>query len=192
MALPATDNFNRPNASTLGSNWTQDTGFGIWSNYAYPGSWPSIAYWNADSFASDQYASGVIKFLMGNWLTWGPAVRVSLGKSYSLCAHDTDKLTIRKNYEGTVTDLSTVTYTHSAGDVLRIEISGANLVGFVNGVSKVTASDSSITTGAAGLAGYSGGDCDSWEGGNLTTTNTAGPLIDSGQLRSLIKGSLAR
>jgi hypothetical protein len=61
--------------------------------------------------------------------------------------------------------------TISANDVIRLEVSGTNLTGKINGVTKITGSDSAVTTGAPGF--YIGsGSTTSWD--NFAADNLAG------------------
>src|SRR3989344_5949066 len=60
LTVPATDNFDRADATSLGSNWTQIGGAnGISRNKVRTnasGFQSDVAYWNANSFNADQYA----------------------------------------------------------------------------------------------------------------------------------------
>lgn len=61
--MPASDNFTRADAATLGVNWTEDplrnhvsgSGLSIISNRAAPdgNAVPNLAYWNAESYSGD-------------------------------------------------------------------------------------------------------------------------------------------
>ena len=80
------------------------------------------------------------------------------------------------NYQGS----SSAGSVFSVSDTVRIEADGSTITGKINGSAEIGYTDSTLTGGAAGLAGYNDGSSslDNWEGGNLggeegrTTYNT--------------------
>lgn len=166
MSLPATDNFNRADAITLGANWTfafRASGseeFYVASNQA-SAIWPvgTASYWSADAFNADHYSQAKPTGTRNS----GPAVRVSSGQAYILTQIDKRlyKITGSSSYT-----LLTSWGTETAGDVLKLEAAGSDLTVYRNGSSVATASDSALTTGAAGIWAWDT-TIDDWEGGNL-------------------------
>lgn len=178
-ALPATDNFNRV---SLGTNWTTLTShkaITIDGSAQYAVGTVDLdvnaAYWNADSFANDQYAQ--IKFV-GD-ISVGASVRCSGGNCYVGYIQNATTLKINKDTGGTFATLGadfTITSLVS-GDIVKITATGGattTLEIFVNGSSIGTRTDSSspFTTGSAGIWTYRNSSLfDDFEGGNLLTAN---------------------
>lgn len=180
-----TDNFNRANGA-IGGNWTNINGtFGISSNKATSltlgaDSRAQAVYsasFGPDSFGNDQYAQLV---LADTTAYAGVVVRGSLSAytGYVAVAAGTDSA-ISKFVAGTPTAVATGGPPFANGDVLRLEISGSTLTLKKNGVVVLTGTDSSISSGYAGIAGYNTTRIagDNWEGGDLVIpTSLAYPL----------------
>jgi hypothetical protein len=178
MALPATDTFTGTDGTALqtySGNWSiRAGGFVINTNAVSPSSsaLENAAWWNADAFADDQYATGTIAAIGGSAL--GLAVRVDTGANNSYYGYYSDATTsyLFKVVSGTWTQLGSTGAGWSAGDVIRLEISGTSLRPMVNGVTASigvqTVTD--LASGAAGLSGWNSDTAnrlDNWEGGNL-------------------------
>ncbi len=198
MALPATDSFSQTSGSTqslttYSANWTI-IGSG---NFEVPNaanrlegtvSGYNTAYWNADTFAADQYAQVVVT---AAWLSEGvyagPAVRCQTGADTSyhidcnggatyLSGDDAGTHPISVDISGDVGSVS-------AGDVLRLTVEGATnpivlkvylalAASPTTFVLKKTYNDTSVLIPTAGHAGVfiygaSDGGPTSWEGGNI-------------------------
>lgn len=176
MALPALDSFNRADGG-LGSNWTDqgaDSALTIISNQVHSGGAYAFAFWNADTFAADQYSQCVC--VTGNSFS-GPSVRAS-GTGGSRSAYFLDSsvagTTIRKQVAAAETVLKTIA-NPAVNDVVRLEVSGSTLTIKYNGTTIDTTTDASLTSGSAGIVCYNGGTServDDWEGGNLGTVPT--------------------
>ena len=184
-----TDDFNRADGA-MGANWTTFAEGGgvtaptILSNQLV-GNVPSSsgesgALWNANTFANDQFAEftvGTTALASSKWM--GLITRaVDIDHYYLL---------IYFNNGGTPTlwifaKTANNTYTSGAstsigsflspGDVVRMEVSGTVVTGYVNGVSKVGWNDTSNTypsgtTGVTFFDNSTGGSVDSWSGGDL-------------------------
>jgi hypothetical protein len=182
MSVLATDAFNR--STGLGANWTAVPGltgpFTIVSNlYAagVPGQNSSGCYWNAASFPADQYAQGTIILQASGG---GPIVRVnaSTGEHYEVIVDNPGASATIALYRfapgPSWTLLGSTTSATTVGDVLRLEVQGSTLTAFLNGVVKVTGSDGTLTSGAAGLYFYSGQSLylDDFEAGDLAAAPT--------------------
>ncbi|HXZ81845.1 MAG TPA: hypothetical protein VEG30_18095 [Terriglobales bacterium] len=130
----------------------------------------SGCYWIADSFANDQYATVTVKNYNSNsndmWM--GPAVRASgtnaatftgyvlyIGKG-SAAPNDYAELYLRQNGNWTTEiahDNATVPQT---GDVYEIHVVGNSITTKRNGVAYLSGTDSTLTSGAAGMFFYGG------------------------------------
>jgi hypothetical protein len=179
-ALPATDAFTNTDGvalSTHNANWTYDGGsFAISSNTAIPSTAGfDFARWTGDTFAADQYSQGVAGALLGsNHMGLAVRMNTSGGLNSYFAIWTSGGTTLRKNVAGNVNTLATVATNPSAGDVMRIEVSGTSVVLKKNGVAFLgPVTDSNIATGTPGLAGYGASsptNLDDWEAGNLGST----------------------
>jgi hypothetical protein len=179
MALPASDSFTGTDGTSLptySSNWTIDTGNGgfiIQTNAARPNAifQVSLVRWNADTFSNNQYAQGTIT--NANSDPGGVLVRAATDgtSNYYGAMSDSDSSTEWFKYvAGSYTLLSSLPFMAN-GDVIRLEVYGSTLAVYKNGIQHgPTLTDSSHTSGAAGLTGYSTGSTsiDNWSAGNLT------------------------
>lgn len=175
MALPATDNFNRTDGG-LGSNWTAAYGaLAILSNQVRPNNVGDEAglYWNADTFAADQYSQATYAVAGANDAI-GVAVRMSgsgATANYYMAYCDGATLYLGKVINGVWSQIGATDSGWAAGDLIRLEVEGTTLRVKRGSTTRLTATDSSISSGSAGLAGYnafSAGRIDNWEGGNLS------------------------
>jgi len=189
MALPATDVFTAANGTALqtySASWTINNGaFDIQSNQAHPNHAVnnSLAHWNADTFSDNQYAQITVT---GAGLTVGVGVRMaaSAATGYVFLIEDSSRMSINRWLAGTSVRIGTQINTPipAVGQVLRLEVTGHTLIGKVNGVTRVTASDSQIGSGWAGIIGVLNGATvllDDWEGGDLPTITTTHQALRS-------------
>ena len=77
---------------------------------------------------------------------------------YYLSLRDANKIELKKVLSGSTTTLASVDYTVSTGVwyTVRLDAQGSALRGYVNGAQVISASDSSIAAGQAGVATYNG------------------------------------
>ncbi len=175
MSLPASDNFNRADQNPIAGNWTNVTSdaMALASNVVWPGAGSNyaVAYWNADTFGNDQLSQATLGGASISSTYGGPACRIQSGALTAYFFGD-----ILGVYQliyiaaGSSTVLATGSGTPTAGDVLKLEMSGTGLTGKVNGVSNATATDSALASGQAGLFGYGAiGNVtlDDWSGDNI-------------------------
>ena len=193
-----TDNFNRADASDLGSNWTATLAdsAGITSNRAGPP--PNTNdlfgdFWSADSFAADQYAQCKIRSSNSSFPgcpAGGPSVRVSgatnhtgpVGNGSGYFMYYAVFVTqLTKVVSGTETLVGTRVAGASDGDLDYIEcrdnVTPGTLKLFRNG-SQLGAdfTDTAITSGSPGvIVEGSGGQADDWEGGDFVAAPTFVP-----------------
>lgn len=194
MALPATDAFTDTNGTALEShdaNWTMigtggnSSSWAINTNAAYPDSTTSnFARWDGDTFGDDQYSQAVLAAIdAAGSGRFGLAVRIT---SPGADTADKDGYCFAvRNWSGnearylySVTDASETILdsdgtASSTSEVLRIEANGTTIRALVDDVEILSATDSTHTSGSAGLYANnkSTSDCrlDDWEGGNLGT-----------------------
>src|SRR5688500_40814 len=170
MALPATDSFTGNSGDPLSANWTTlDGSFQIATNndVKLNGSQGHYAYWDADAFGDDQYATAVVNPSADSI---GVAVRLAATRGYVLGLTATAIELTRVDSDESYSVLDTASVTGSAGDVVRLEIEGSQLRGYQNGILRVSATDGTYSSGSAGMWGYSidaNARIESWEGGDL-------------------------
>ena len=185
MSLPASDNFNRPSEYPLAGNWTTAPGANAFDKSTTgvypPTSRETIMYWNADAFGNDQYSQVKLSNMYGN----GPAVRIKTSgttiNAYLFISHDgTSGLDFYKCVEGSYSQIgSTHARTNSDGDIFKLVVTGTAFDMYVNGDLEVSQTDLSLSSGSAGMIGFSSYKAmDDWEGGDVaagggrTTKNT--------------------
>lgn len=179
------DNFTRPNFSTLGANWTAESGATSGSpmllsgNAATPSSGTNNAasFWSANTFSPNHQSCGVISGIAG---TAGFIARASPGDNYYrviASMNGTNNLRIDKVVAGTFTaltgaGLSTPT---ASGNTICIEANGSTITAFVNGLTPAggTVTDNSLTSGAPGITAFLNGSTSTitnWRGSDLVWT----------------------
>lgn len=185
MALPATDNFNRADATPAGGNWTSVPGTAVWasdmkilSNALTSADvlGDGAAYWNADAFANDQYSQAKLTnagtadlyfYILGR-------CSPSAETTYYLRILTGTSVGLRKCVAGTVTPIGTdVAYTGINNDIAKLKVVGNVLTGYINGAQVITATDSSspIASGSAGIGCFDTVPIiDDWEGGNVSSS----------------------
>jgi len=179
MALPATDAFTAANGTALATynaSWTVNAGaWDIQSNSVHPNSAAAhiTAHWNADTFTNDQYAQMTVTGV-GTYIAVAVRVAVSADTGYSFRA-EAATIYIQRKLAGVLATLRSVAYSTQVNDVLRLEVVGESLTAKVNGVVKLSVSDTNIGSGFAGIMGFSntaGILGDNWEGGNIIPVGT--------------------
>lgn len=178
--IPISDPFttNGP----LSSNWTIIEGaFLISSNKlaitAIGADLRALAYWNAAIFPPNQYAELTLTTIpLGN-RGLGPAVRVSSSAETCYGFHvNNNTIFISRIISGVTTVIATTPWAPTTGDVFRLEVIGNQLTARINGVTLLTAVDSNITSGAAGIQGLRAGAPDpqvnNWSAGALFQTTS--------------------
>lgn len=179
--IVATDNFNRSDGG-LGSNWSDtadEGGYPIINTNAVESvdDGDSASFWNADSFANNQYSQ--IKIVNASTSSYcGALVRASA----------TNFVMGQEGVDGTGVDIywynggsyeliaSDPTHDPSDGDILRLEAIGQTYYLYVNGVLKC--SGTNMSTPASGSAGFvvstATGVIDDWEGGDIIANAISG------------------
>lgn len=184
MTLPASDNFTRADASTLGTNWTQqEAALRIVSSHATGTTDLTYQYsfWNADAFNNNQYSEVTMGGNIGgdSSVVNGPTVRASgtggSSQMYAmLCQGGGTNSTYLFYFNGSSpTQIgSTITGTAwTSGDVAHLEVSGTTFTLKRNGTTLSSSlTDSTLATGSAGFVMRNSGSGDVvtlWGGGNI-------------------------
>lgn len=195
----AADDFNRPDGP-LGSNWTnQAAGYTILGairsdtvGMESPYTSRRAGYYNALTFNGDQY-SQVLVSVLPRW-TAGAAVRMQPDSdSYYAGGFDnnnfstsngTEKCRIWKYTNHVPSSVAVDPGCHvTAGDTLRLEVKGSTLQFYLNGVVRLTATDTALTGGNPGYEFIHNVDgspvLDNWGGGNLLDPACVGECSSS-------------
>jgi hypothetical protein len=168
----AYDNATRANGA-IGANWTISTGGLNVAGNALQGGTASVhnvGFWSANSFSSfGQFAEVTVTSLNGTTDFIGPMVMVSGTTGYN-CIENSANIFLQRYSAGTGTNLTSTAITGAPGDVLRLEMvePGGALTCYRNGVSILTASDTTFTSGSPGLDMFDNvATSKNWSGGNL-------------------------
>lgn len=160
--LQNSDTFDRSNGELVGA--TMSDGSGVWASrdnntgihsvssntyLSTAGGWNNVPLYNTTMSASqgDQAAEVTYKG-SGNG---GPVVRYASGAYYYLNV-TASTFTIyyaTSGYPGS--SLGSASVSTVTGDVVRLEIVGTTLTAYLNGVSQLSVSDSTLSTGQAGI-----------------------------------------
>lgn len=176
MGQLASDNFNRADAGTLGANWTTITGFTslrVTSNQATTDGDPQGNRYNAVTWPANQYSQVTLKSFIsvGAGKGFGVVARAATGAETAYLAFgNTSGLELYKVVATVFTQLGTSATVPVVNDLLYIEAKGTAIKVFLNGVQKISVTDSAIASGNAGL--FAGDDGlhpagDDWSGGNF-------------------------
>lgn len=218
MALPGSDDFNRADGA-VGANYDAANNIGtiVSNTYRVPtNSTDSFAIWNADTPGNDHYAEAVASGLgVGTGYIYVGGRASGSGNTFRAYIVNYDGATGGGNFEIdridanlVFTKLADVTGTVSAGDTVRLEISGSTTVTLtvkVNGSTVGTITDSDANRIASGgkftLGGYASlvnPAVDSWAFGNLAAgssniTPSVGALALAGLAATVaMTGSVTR
>ena len=180
MALPATEPFTGTGA--LSASWTAQTTTSVWQRTAGQAAISNTtdiagAYWNADTFANNQYAQCN---KTGNQS--GPSVRAAGTTQATLDNYHWRNAPANEGLfrtdDGTSTRLTAISDAAS-GALVKITVSGTTLEIFYDGVSQGTTVDATYASGSAGIFGYDGSTSrlDNWEGGDVAAAGIAIPIL---------------
>lgn len=165
----AYDNFNRANGA-VGGNWTTIAGaFNVASNAATGTGGTNLAAWAANTFSSSQFAEVTVATLNGGTDFVGVNVLLSPGSNGYTCVENNASLLLQKITSGTGSTLASSATAGAPGDVLRLEAApGGVLTCSRNGVTAITATDMTFTSGSPGMEQFGTvATMDNWSGGNL-------------------------
>jgi hypothetical protein len=190
----ASDNFNRANGG-LGANWTTVTGTDAptitSASLRDPatGGTDAEAFYNAVSFPADQWAQvNTLKAITATSRGVGVLLRNDTGGArthYRVMAEGpfgtTATVAIQKHVSGSFTSLASTTTTVNQGDTLYGEVQGSTIVAKVNGTQVLSTTDTSITSGAAGVVVFvdtgttADAIVDDWFAGNFAAPPAGAP-----------------
>jgi|SRR5580765_3196055 len=192
---PAQDSFNRPDSSDIGTNWTVVPSSNLMklvSNAIQPIS-VTVAcceYWNVDTFNDNQWAEIRVLSVAGGGvnLTVGPGVALRASTTANtyyrfLVNNGSNGLSLSKMIAGTFTLLMRYFATPTLPAILRFEVEGNILRGYVNGLLYFGISDLSIPTGnRAGVcfgtnASLTNVNSDDWKAGSLSRSDVRSVMV---------------
>src|SRR5689334_19991755 len=179
FAVTASDNFNRANGS-LGANWTNisDGGLAITSQAvagtASAGVSGDIRTAAGESYPGDQYSQVEVtatQLTGGQWI--GPMVRAQNGGLNAYVGiyfwnNGSPVLQLFKRSGSNSWTQLGGTYNSgalAAGTQLQVTAVGSTISFLQNGVTRISAADTSLTGGAPGIMSYGTGQVDNWSGG---------------------------
>lgn len=162
MALPV--NYGFPSTDSWSTNFTITQGSATLAanNWAPLGAAESSGYWASDSFTTDHYSQ--ILYVNGGASAGTPGCTVRHGGSagttsfYLFTGSGSGSGAAGKLYKltgGTTYSLLQTTGNVTNGDTIKLTVVGTTLETFIAGVSQGTVTDSSLSTGAPGIYGFS-------------------------------------
>ena len=176
-ATAPSDDFNRANGS-LGASWTavSDGALKISSQAVVGTSATAGDIRTAETYTNDQLSQIQLtstQLSAGQWV--GPTVRTQNGGQNTYLGiyfwnSGSPQLRLYKRISGTWIQLGS-SYNSGAlgaGTTLQLSASGSTISFLQNGVSRITATDTSLTGGAPGIMTYGKAKADNWVGGGST------------------------
>ena len=176
-ATAPSDDFNRANGS-LGASWTavSDGALKISSQAVVGTSATAGDIRTAETYTNDQLSQIQLTSTQlsgGQWV--GPTVRTQNGGQNTYLGiyfwnSGSPQLRLYKRISGTWIQLGS-SYNSGAlgaGTTLQLSASGSTISFLQNGVSRITATDTSLTGGAPGIMTYGKAKADNWVGGGST------------------------
>lgn len=170
--LVVSDNFNRADGG-LGANWitltSSDAPQIVNNEVSQTSVAVAAAFWSANSFNDDQFASVTIGTTTSTGFTG--AVRMSASADTMYFGAAGDFIQLYKVIAGGYTQLGAVFTPVLSGDMLRLTANGTTVSLTLNGIEIINVTDSDIASGSAGF--FCEGDnvhaatLDDWQGGNL-------------------------
>ena len=172
------DDFNRPNGS-LGSNWVaiSDGALSIASQAVVGTSATAGDIRIAETYSSDQSSQIELTSTQLSGDQWvGPSVRTQNGGQNTYLGiyfwnNGSPQLRLYKRIAGTWIQLGS-SYNSGplpAGTTLQLSATGSTISFLQDGVTRITATDASISGGAPGIMTYGQAKADNWAGAGATT-----------------------
>lgn len=145
------DDFNRANSSDLGSDWVEVSGdWSIISNQLSSGSAGGTIILRAatEMLSSDHYAQMTIATpttaSMGVWCRGNSNI-----SSGYLWRNDGTSWNLFSVSGGSFTIIGTYAVAAAPGDVARVQADGSTIKGYVNGIERVSVTDTAVATGTS-------------------------------------------
>jgi hypothetical protein len=168
------DNFNRSDSNTVGANWTEVADdWSIKSNQLAPGlTTTGVIIYNLPLNTIDHYAE--VAMSIASTTSMGVFARSDLAaNSYYLLRSNGTSWNLFTNIAGSFTSIGSYAATLVNGDVARIQCIGSTIKAFINGVERISVTDTAITTGS--YAGVRSTQSSTARYDNFTTAD-AGPI----------------
>lgn len=168
------DDFNRPDALDLGSNWSILTGDIRLEDNKAAGrhlTHESVAQWLPDSFSADQWSECQMYGAGGRNADGGPAVRiVNKANFYWFAIEDSGRhFALKRIVNGQQRRLKFKSASgFSEGDTLKLTVEGNKLTGYHNDNKVLSANDNYLSSGSTGFRGWKNRfRVDNWKAGNM-------------------------
>lgn len=192
------DDFNRSNSTSLGSNWAEDSGNWVIVSNTLRQSTSSGAYrkarWVGSALASSDYAVQAVCSSSNGAVgpgVFGRGAASSTVTYYGLVFFPGDNIYIVEITAGSESVLASGSgFTPSSGVAytLRLECEGTALRGYVNGTLRVSGSDSTLASGAVGVMSYGGSSdnnsFDDWTASDLSSGSIYSATASAGAASS--------
>jgi len=180
------DTFDRADSTSLGANWTEDSGdWSIASNNircdTSSGAYRKLR-WAGAAMDSNNYYVEMPARSGSSSIGIGPAARLAASSTVSYYAYmifggDSAYLIYINGGSETILDTGAA-ITASTNYTLRIEVDGTTIRGYLNGVLDCEATNSSLTSGPPGISAYGGGNSNSY-GTTWTAVDLAAATVSS-------------
>jgi hypothetical protein len=190
-----TDDFNRANAGSLGSPWSDIAGVWNIDTNAAKSTTEDLANFSmyVQTYSNDQYSKATYVTNATSYAAVGVRMSFSGGViAYVLFVNPSGAGWDLQEYPAG-SSLASGADTFSNGDIMEVRAVGTTISAWKNGVQIGSATDATIASGNAGIGAYQVGDVaevfiDDWEGGDIGGSSTANLL--SGKFGGLLKGKL--
>jgi hypothetical protein len=143
------DNFNRADSTTVGATWTEIADdWSIKSNQLAPGlTTTGVILYNLPLATADHYAE--IAMPVASTTSMGVFARSDLaGNNFYLLRSNGTSWNLFTNISGTFTSIGSYAATLANGDIARIQCIGSTIKAFINGVERISVTNTAITTGS--------------------------------------------
>jgi hypothetical protein len=192
MSLPASDILTSGSDQALSSNWTTLVGsYHTQALGAYPVSnGDCAAFWNADAFPNDQYSQAQVATSSDATGAYnGVLVRSGTAGGTNAYAFRYNTFNsvwqVSKIVAGAYTNLSgSQASTFATNDIIKLTVVGITLTAYQNSTVLYTTTDSSLTSGPAGIYGNNPTTngpiyITNWQGGSLASGGPQNQLMMS-------------
>lgn len=192
----ASDNFDRADSTTLGANWTEDSGdWQIASNAAVQdttgGSYRKARYTATAPDTADHYSEALCRTPDANRGA-GTCVRAAASSAvtyYGFVLFGGDAGYLVEITAGGETILDTGSAVTANTDyTVRSIANGTTITGNRNGVEDVSATDASLASGGWGLAAFGGSSDNAMRWDNWAASDLAAPPAPQGGFMTTIAG----
>lgn len=185
-----TDDFNRANTSDLGAGWVEVSGdWSIVSNELSPGAAGGTIILRAAGAMDSSDHSAQATIAATTAVSHGVWCRGNLTISNGyLWRNDGTSWDLFSVIGGSFTNIGTYTAAAAPGDVAKVQAVGSTIKGFVNGVERVSVTDTGVTTGTSvGIRSESSGSIrfDDFTAADVTAGAALGAATESDSAQAL-------